>query len=150
MARKPENTFIASVHKHLREVYFEKMYNPYRSGTPDVWYSGNKADLWAEYKFLQSIPVKVDIKLDLSELQKKWIRDRYKEGRNVCVICGCKSGAVVFTDLSWEQPISPADFMKRIISRQELASYIHNFTSDKPYAPIKSNIRSSKASQSNL
>jgi hypothetical protein len=81
MARKPENTFIASVHKHLQCTYFEKMNNPYRSGTPDVWYSGDKSDLWAEYKFIQSIPVKVDVRLDLSELQKLWLRRRYEEGR---------------------------------------------------------------------
>jgi hypothetical protein len=146
MARKPENTFIASVHKHLREVYFEKMFNPYRSGTPDVWYSGNKEDLWAEYKFLQSIPVKVDIRLDLSELQKKWLRDRYYEGRNVCVICGCKSGGVIFTDLSWETPVSPEQFTAKLKTRQEIAQYIHHFVGDKSNALNKNNLQNSPPS----
>lgn len=71
MSKKPETTFIASVHKHLpKELHREKMNNPYSSGTPDVYYSGMKADLWIEYKFIPRIPAHdtTEIKIDLSTL----------------------------------------------------------------------------------
>ena len=47
MSTKPENTFIGSVHKKFggKKPYIEKMYNPLRSGTPDVYYSGDVGDL---------------------------------------------------------------------------------------------------------
>jgi hypothetical protein len=146
MARKPETTFIASVNKHLQCTYSEKMHNPYRSGTPDVWYSGDKNDLWAEYKFLQSIPVKVDIRLDLSALQTLWLRRRYHEGRNVAVICGCKEGGVVFTDLSWEQPLAPSAFRSMLVDRKQIAMWIHNQTTGKPYDTNKTLVRGGQAS----
>lgn len=144
MARKPENTFIASVHKMLPNVYFEKMYNPYRSGTPDVWYSGNKSDLWVEYKFIQQLPVKADIVLDLSQRQREWLRLRYNEGRNVAVIGGCKQGGVVFTDLEWDKPISPDQFRDRMWLRYDIAKWIHDRTSSSMYASTKSTLDNSK------
>jgi hypothetical protein len=128
MARKAESTFIASIHKHLAmDVHREKMNNPYRSGTADVWYSGMKGDLWVEYKFLPSLPKREDtvITLDLSENQKIWLRNRYTEGRNIAVICGCKAGAVVFTRLTWEQSTSAKIFSSFIRTRLEVAQWIH-------------------------
>lgn len=128
MARKAESTFIAGIHKHLAmDVHREKMNNPYRSGTADVWYSGKKADLWVEYKFLPALPKREDtaITLDLSENQKIWLRQRHIEGRNVAVICGCKAGAVVFSNLTWEQPISTKIFTSFIRTRLETAQWIY-------------------------
>jgi hypothetical protein len=130
MARKAETTFIASVHRHLAVgIHREKMNNPYRSGTADVWYSGQK-DLWVEYKFLPKLPKRMDtfITLDLSELQKIWLRERHHEGRNVAVICGCKAGGVVFNGLSWDKPISNPEFASRVLSRPELAAWLETQT----------------------
>lgn len=127
MAAKPENTFISSVHRHLPPVgdlHREKMNNPYRSGTADWWYSGLRADLWVEYKFLPKIPVRAAILPDLSELQKLWLRGRYNEGRNVAVIVGCPQGGVIFQDMSWESPMSPEKFQQLLISRQALARWL--------------------------
>lgn len=87
----PENRFIHRVHKHLpSKIYREKMHNPYRGGTPDVWYSGGR-DCWIEYKWSAKrsgllIP-------DLSPLQTKWISDRTSEGRLVFVVVGSPTGA---------------------------------------------------------
>ena len=54
MSRGPENNFISSVHKHLpMKLYRMKNNNPYNGGIADVWYSGSKADLWIEYKFVK-------------------------------------------------------------------------------------------------
>lgn len=131
---KPENQFIASVHRHLapREPHWEKMHNEYRGGTADVWYSGFKSDLWIEYKFLPRIPqrgvirlCKTDIKNPiLSILQQNWLHERYEEGRAVYVIVGCPSGGVVLRDLEWMHEIPVAAFVKRMETRKSLANWI--------------------------
>lgn len=146
MARKAETTFIASVHRHLPlGVHREKMNNPYRSGTADVWYSGQK-DLWVEYKFIPALPKRKEtmITLDLSENQKIWLRERYTEGRHVAVICGCKTGGVLFTDLSWEEPIQTSVFVARTVTRQVLAKWLLDHTGEvnhgTPEAPSRTGV----------
>ena len=126
MAGKPENNFIRSVHNKFRKsVYHEKMANPYRGGTADVWYSGQATDLWAEYKFLPTIPTRTkEIRPDCSQLQLHWLRNRYLEGRNVAVIVGTPEGGVIFTDREWEQGISPAEFRSRLKTKAEIAEWI--------------------------
>ena len=131
MSRKPETTFIGSVHKHLpKELHREKMNNPYSSGTADVWYSGNKADLWIEYKFIPRIPARDTtlIGVDLSTLQKEWLHNREREGRSVCVIVGCPEGGVMLEHLRWESDIYPHEFRERLMSRVELANLITSLT----------------------
>ena len=100
----PENRFIQRVHKKLSsEVYREKMHNPYRGGTPDVWYSGKGGDCWVEYKWLPRQPKRVPTPA-LSELQKKWLRGRFLEGRDVMVVVGFPDGAYTFSDpTDWEE-----------------------------------------------
>ncbi len=122
----PENTFIASVHRHLPVgLYHMKNHNQYNGGIPDVWYSGHAADLWIEYKFIV-VPKRPDtlIKIELSELQKNWLRERHKEGRTVAVVVGCKIGGVYFDDLSWDREYTAKAYQQLITSRQELASRI--------------------------
>lgn len=106
------------------------MSNPYRSGTADDWYSGDKADLWVEYKFL-ILPKTEKTVIDLvstgeiiSPLQRSWLRDRAIEGRNVCVIVGCKAGGVVFEKRSWERPLTCGAFRAKIQTRASLAGFI--------------------------
>lgn len=127
MARQPENTFIASVHRLLpMGVYRQKNHNPYNSGIPDCWYSGAERDLWVEYKFVE-LPKRDDtlVPINLSELQKHWIRCRHAEGRHVGVIVGCKDGGVWFPGVSWEAPISKEVFWSQISNRQALAEIIY-------------------------
>jgi hypothetical protein len=135
MARKAETTFISSINKLLTDVHREKMHNPYRSGTADVWYSGRK-DMWVEYKFLPALPKRADtvVVLDLSENQKIWLRNRYDEGRHVAVICGCKAGGVIFDGLSWEKFLTAAEFASLILSRQAIADWILAQTGKVTYA----------------
>lgn len=90
MAKKPENQFIANVHKHITGVYCEKMFNPYRGGTPDVWYSGMGGDLWIEYKYIIRSVLPARIKPNLSAQQVHWIRNRIQEGRKVWVATGIR------------------------------------------------------------
>jgi hypothetical protein len=126
MAAKPESSFIASVHKHLAEqVYAEKMYNPLRGGTPDVYYEAGR-HLWVEYKFivLPKRPL-TPIRIELSELQKLWLRRCHDATGRARVIVGCKAGGVMFNTTSqWEKELTAADFTERILRRDELARYI--------------------------
>jgi hypothetical protein len=101
-----------------------KNHNQYTAGIPDVWYSGSAADLWVEYKFIEKIPVRASILPNLSALQQEWLRSRYEEGRNVMVIVGCKSGAVIYRDLEWEIPLSPEEFSSRLLDRTAVAKVI--------------------------
>lgn len=105
MAVQPESSFIQRINKNVSpEVYREKMHNPYRGGTPDVWYSGTKSDLWVEYKFINK-EIKHSFTADLSALQTRWLRKRFDEGRTVAVIVGYKGGGFIFNmPDDWEAP----------------------------------------------
>lgn len=126
----PENTFIAGVHKHLDEsVYRMKNNNIYNAGIADVWYSGRARDLWVEYKFAV-LPKRgtTFVVPGLSELQKKWLRERHTEGRNVAVIVGCKEGAIILRNpVAWEGGVTAATFRATIISRRTAAETIGRF-----------------------
>lgn len=134
MAQKPENSFISGVHRQqsLQKVYHEKMSNPWRAGTADVWYSGSLGDIWIEYKYMPHVPKSAAISPDLSPRQRKWLRDRYEEGRSVAVVLGHPDGAYVYMDCTWEDPI-PSEYLKsHSISRRDLAAWIHAQTGDSP------------------
>lgn len=122
MASKPETVFYTAIHRLLpRAVHKEKMSNPYRGGTPDVWYSGNKGDLWTEYKWVARAPKKA-FKANLSPLQIKWLSERHREGRNVAVVVGSPKGVTILRNLEWERSIEP-HFTS---SRQATADWIRN------------------------
>ena len=133
MSRGPENTFIASVHKHLAPtVYSMKNHNEYNGGIADVWYDGPTGDLWVEYKFVE-VPKRDDTMIDLvggkepiiSKLQQKWLHDRHRHGRNVAVVVGCKDGGV---PCDWPVPISAAVFRYLVVSRRQIAQSINERT----------------------
>jgi hypothetical protein len=132
VSSKPETTFIKSVNRHIADVYAEKMNNPFRSGTADVWYSGGKGDLWLEYKFVPAAPKRADLLADLSERQKLWLAGRLQEGRNVAVIVGCPSGGVLMLDRTWEVPITAEKFNAELQSREALAAWIRSITGASP------------------
>jgi hypothetical protein len=107
MAIKPENNFLSKINQKLpKTLYREKNYNPLRRGTPDVWYSGGKGDLWVEYKFLTKPTRIIDPLKLLSPLQAKWLKDRKDEGRNVAVVIGTPAGGVFLQGQAMFQPIS--------------------------------------------
>lgn len=130
MSRKPENVFIGAIHKKAPAVYFEKNNNPYRSGTPDVWYSGLLGDLWVEYKFLPKIPTRTEILPDCSPRQLKWLGNRLDEGRNVAVVLGTPEGGVIYRDRAWLVPLSPDEFRKKMIGKVEIAGWIYSEVGD--------------------
>ena len=121
----PENTFITSVHKHLPDkLYRMKNHNQYNGGIPDCWYSGDKADLWVEYKY-RAIPARAttDMSPDLSALQIEWLLNRHAEGRDVAVITGCADGGVL-TRVGELWAMTAGQFRERMKNRRELAAMI--------------------------
>ncbi len=133
----PENTFIASVHRHLPVgLYKMKNHNQYNGGIADVWYSGPRADLWIEYKFIV-VPVRDTTMIDLvsgknpeiSYLQQEWLTSRHDEGRSVGVIVGSKQGGVWFPEISWADALPAAEFRSMVLNRNILASIITGLTS---------------------
>lgn len=131
MSSGPETRFIRAVHKLLpRNVHREKMHNPYRGGTADVWYSGNADDLWVEYKQLAKLPKKAPVCLDklLSPIQQRWLSERHEEGRNIVVILGTPEGAWIFEGRAWSEPLRPDDVRTSGLSKQSVADYIQKRT----------------------
>ena len=126
MSRGPETTFIQSVHRHLpKDVYRMKNHNEFNGGIADCWYDGSAADLWVEYKFI--VVPKRDttlVTVDLSPLQREWLRDRAKNGRNVAVVVGCKAGGVWLNAPGWDENLTAAEFRRFCLSRQEIAARI--------------------------
>lgn len=127
MSSGPENRYLASINRLLPEtIHREKMHNPYRGGTFDMWYSGKMADIWVEYKWVPKIPKK-GLTPDLSELQKKWGRGRTEEGRRVYVIVGTPEGGVVFNAPNeWEAGF--ADVSNQLRTKNEVANTIAALT----------------------
>lgn len=125
MANKPETTYIKGVHKHLTQSYYEKTNNPFRSGTPDVWYSGNLGELWVEYKFIERIPKNAKILPEVSPRQAQWLSNRYVEGRNIAVVLGSPEGGVVYHGTGWLDSITPEEFRERMISKEAVAQWIY-------------------------
>lgn len=128
MSRGPENTFIASVHRLLPPgLYRMKNHNEYIGGVADVWYSGNYADLWVEYKFIQ-VPKRASTEIDtpglFSALQLDWLRNRGREGRNVAAIVGSKDGGVIYVNEAWEHRITAAEYCTELLPRKDLADWI--------------------------
>lgn len=102
-----------------------KNHNAYIGGIPDAWYSGNRADLWIEYKYLPVKAPRITVIPDLSELQLRWIIDRDIEGRDIWVIVGCKAGGVIYKDIETVIAGLPADqFIANLQPYKELARSI--------------------------
>ena len=121
---KPENRFIGSVHRYLPRTYAEKMNNPWRAGTADVWYSGDRGDLWIEYKFIERIPRSTEILPDLTPRQKRWLNNRFDEGRNVAVVLGTPTGGVIYRNKEWMRPLDHVTLAGLIVPRDEIARWI--------------------------
>lgn len=119
-----ESAFTASIHKKLpKSVYRWKIQATMTGGIPDCYYSGNKADLWIEYKLIKKLPKRDSTLLipQLSELQKKWLQERHNEGRNVAVILGSLEGCHIFRYPDWNEGVPKT---KLTLNRAEIANWI--------------------------
>lgn len=126
MSVKPENQFISGVHRYIPKgkPHYEKMCNPFSSGTADVWYSGNRSDMWIEYKYLPRKPQRGIIVPALSPLQQQWLNGRYDEGRSIYVVVGCPDGGVIMRDREWDHGLPVEEYLARLKDRRGLADWI--------------------------
>lgn len=126
MAHGPETRFIQGVHRFLLEdVYREKMHNPYRGGTPDMYYEGNKGIIWVEYKWLDWTPKILNPEESgLTALQTLWLRRAAGNGIPTAVVFGLPKGGVIFENLTWEGSIAKAEIEKTIKPKKEVALWI--------------------------
>ncbi len=156
MASKPESNYIKRIHRLIPTVYAEKMHNMYRGGTADVFYSGMLGSLWVEYKFLPKIPSRpsTEILPDLSERQRKWLGDRFNDGRLVAVVVGTPEGGVLYRDCSWNTPITTTAFRELLLPNSDIAGWIQSRTGESPSClylgtpstPAESSSRGTKSS----
>jgi hypothetical protein len=137
---KPENRFIQAVNRHLPRTFAEKMCNPYRSGTADVWYSGDRGDLWVEYKYIERIPRSAEILPDLTPRQRRWLNARSDEGRNVAVILGTPTGGVIYRNKEWSVPLTVEQLIERVRPKDELARWIYSQVGEQVNAPYRSGV----------
>lgn len=127
MAAKPETNFTNRLRKKLpKSIYVMKNNNGFVGGIPDLWVSGSKNDLWIEAKYVDPLPVNVPVRVNklLSALQLEWLNARCKEGRNVCVMVGCKGGGVLLRQYAWDAEIPVSHFKSLIRSDADLAEWI--------------------------
>lgn len=109
-------------------VYHLKLHLSYTSGVADSWYSGSRADLWVEWKYVRRVPPRLDLCSGrapiISRLQQHWLSSRNKEGRNVAVIVGSPDGAVIFPDLTWKRGIGRGNFRRFMQDKHAVAAWI--------------------------
>lgn len=118
-----------AINKKVRAagVYALKLQTMGNNGIPDCYYSGNKADLWVEMKYIsdKALPKKEKTLIQpmLSDLQYNWLIERGNEGRNVAVIIGSSIGWVIYP--IWDRPIYKTELN---MTRNEVIEWIINQT----------------------
>lgn len=135
MARKPETALIEAVNKQLDpSVYYEKTSNPYRGGTPDVYYEGPGNYLWVEYKYSPTLPPTICLacekpKVRLSDLQQRWLNRAFRNNSKVAVIYGWGSGrsrrAVYLDQGKWMREFTREEFENKALPMSLIAAKIH-------------------------
>ena len=115
-----ESNYITAIHKLIPlEIEKWKINDSYTSGVADTYYSGDKADIWIEYKLVRNNPNKYTPKL--SPLQRAWLRRQYNRGRKVAVIVGVKGGkGIIIENLNWEKQCD----MTNLLTKKEIAAWI--------------------------
>ena len=123
-----EHGYIRSIHRKLPpSIYRWKINDNFEGGVADAYYSGNKGDLWVEYKYIKALPKRsaTTIKTSLSQQQKLWLSRRSEEGRRVAVIIGSPMPYIIMSSPSdWNEQMTQADFIRRAFDKDRLVSYI--------------------------
>lgn len=122
---KPEARLTENLNKGIRAlgIYAWKISDKFTTGVLDTWYSGNKADLWVEYKWDPEPPKYAPIRPGLSEKQKDWIMGRHSEGRSVAVIIGTPLGCIIYPGLAYQKPKCRTDVT--FYTKKEVIDWIH-------------------------
>lgn len=133
MTRKRETTFYSGVNEQIKlitlEVYQEKMFNPLRGGTPDMYYE-HRRDLWVEYKY-EALPARDTtlVPCNVSPLQDDWLTRNFQHGHEPWVIVGTHVGrkpmGVIFTQpQQWRSGMPCGSFKRLLLTREEIAHAI--------------------------
>ncbi len=125
---KPERRFRQSVTRHLHDIYAWSINDSWHAGVPDHYYSGDKGDLWAEYKYFPTDRDSFDLLKPaktpkLTHRQQHWLNSRHDEGRRVWVIVGMPSGGVILINKEWMKPFE----VPALLSRKAIAEEIMRF-----------------------
>lgn len=128
--RKRETTFYSGVNAKLpKEIYQEKMFNPLRGGTPDMYYELRR-NLWCEYKY-EPLPARDTsiVRCTVTELQKWWLDRNHANGHKPIVIVGTHLGRVpmgaIFTSpRQWSTGMPCGSFKKLLMTQRELVDEI--------------------------
>lgn len=132
MASKPETTYLEAVGRKLPAVvYREKMANPYRRGTPDMYYEGSADSLFIEYKWFPKLPKAFDLRdqkkgTSLSKHQQDWLHRAHGNQRTVAVVVGTPDGGILLPGIAWDGVITPTQSMLR--TKEEIAQWIYQRT----------------------
>lgn len=114
-----EAGFTRAIHKKLPStVYHWKVNDRFTVGVPDAWYSGERGDLWVEYKFLPKLPRVIRHTL-LSDKQRHWLNLRHAEGRNVMVAIGHEKRVLVLEHGNWNYDQDRQTFESDALTRQD-------------------------------
>lgn len=124
---KPERRFRQSITKHFKgkDLYVWAINDSWHAGVPDHYYSGEKSDMWAEYKYFPTDRDKFDLRRPaktpkLTRIQQHWLNDQYDRGRNVCVIVGMPSGGVILNNKDWMKPVT----VHALWTREQIANEV--------------------------
>lgn len=126
-----EHGFVRAVHRQVPDsIYKWKINDNYQGGVADAYYSGNKGDMWVEYKFLKALPVRetTPIKIGLTAQQRVWLNARHDEGRTVAVVVGSPDGHVILEGKSWCKSMVRPDFIRSAVDTKGVAAYIMEHT----------------------
>lgn len=112
MAKGPEGKLIDKVHRQLcSSIYKLKMNMGFGapSGVADMFYEGDKEDLFVEYKYIPNWEKKRTVPMSqLTINQVNWISRRMNKKRPVAVIIGDAKGRIMWIDsTNWKNPIKP-------------------------------------------
>lgn len=119
-----EHSLVAGVHKRLPStIYKLKLNVRFHKGVADAWYSGGSGDMWVEYKWIASTPVRPFVPANhMTALQRHWLNGRLSEGRRVALVIGTPKGAFILEDGAWEDELDPAQ--ADLIPNKEISKWI--------------------------
>jgi hypothetical protein len=124
----PESKFVRRVGRLLpSDIHSEGMANPYRGGTPDRYYEGNRNCLWAEYKYAKAVPASWCASGHVTSLQRLWITRAQKNHVPVCVIAGFGSHGIVFVkpiQEYWDTIYIREEIKELMLPVQDIAAFI--------------------------
>ena len=112
MAKGPEGRLIDKIHRqtakyltkdNVAKIYHQKMNmapgSP--SGTPDVYYEGNKSELWIEYKHVPTWDNKRKIPISkITPNQINWLTRAVNNNRRCAVIFGDDKGRCIILTMA--------------------------------------------------